>query len=370
MHNNIIVLHVSFALRVDRVTWFRVVHCRTRYVRPMDAATAPTSPPFLGRPGDAAWLWAPVPVLALLLLFVPETAAPPLGGAVLLLNFLHLAATWTRLYASRERTRLRVAAFVLPVVLLGLSAAAIRAGLSGALLLLVFLCNLPHIGLQNYGFVRIATRRSQRDGSAPDGPLDAWIDWLYCVSVPTWLAARFAARPGARLFGEGDALLTGLPPVFWTVTGAAVGTIALAAWARVGIRHLRGTPLPPDVVALHACYGPVAAAALFLLPSPLAPLPLMVGHYVQYLVVVRRWHVRAAESGAAGGAWGRAGWPLYLLGLALLAPGIPAVTELLLSDVLGGAMMAFGAAASLHHFWVDGRLWRLRDADTGRVLVS
>ncbi len=328
---------------------------------------APAPLPFLGRPGDAAWRWAPVPVIALLLLFVPESAAPPLGGAVLLLNFLHLAATWTRLYAPNERARLRVSAFVLPALLLAGSLAAVWQGWTGTLLLLVFLCNLPHIGLQNYGFMRIASARGGQSG----GPIDAWIDWLACVTVPTWLAARFAARPGARLFGEGDALLAGVPSALWAVSGAVVGVIAAVAWGRILYRQLRGAPLPAEVVALHACFGPVAGAALFLLPNPLAPLPLMVGHYVQYLVIVRRWHVRAAQalpSRARG--WGRIAWPAYLIGLALLAPGIPALTHLLLSGWLGGSMAAFGAAASLHHFWVDGRLWRLREPATGTVLVS
>jgi hypothetical protein len=326
------------------------------------AATA-ALPPMLGRPRDALWLWAPLPALTLALAFVPERDAPPFAGSLLALNFLHLAATWTRLYDGPARARR--SAYVLPIVLLIACAAVARAGYADTLLLLVFLCNLPHIGLQNYGFVRIASRRA----GEPDGA--ARLDWLYCVGVPTWLAARFAARPNVNLFGEGDRLLQALPAALWTVSGACVAGIALAVWVRIARRALAGRPLPPEVVALHACFGPGTALALALLPPPLAPLPLAATHYLQYLVIVRRWHVRADAAlpvGARG--WGRVPWPVYLVGLALLAPGIPALVDVLLSDTLGGAMVAFGAAASLHHFHVDGRLWRLREPETGRVLVS
>lgn len=334
-----------------------------------DAAVAmtPAPPPMLGRAGDALWLWAPLPILSVALAFVPEQAAPPFAGVVMVLNFLHLAATWSRLYDRRTRDRSRVSAYVLPAVLLGACMLAAREGYTGALLLVVFLCNLPHIGLQNYGFVRIAARRA----GEPESAAIAWLDWLYCVLVPTWLAARFASWPDARLFGDGDLILRAVPPSLWTASGAFVAFVALAVWARAGWRALQGRPVPGEVLALHACFGPGAALTLALLPPALAPLPLAAAHYVQYLVIVRRWHVRADEALPAGArSWGRVPWPLYLVGLALLAPGIPALMDALLSDTLGGAMVAFGAAASLHHFHVDGRLWRLREPETGRVLVS
>lgn len=325
----------------------------------MPSSRAQAQGPLVGRPGDGWWLWAPLPILALVALGLRGEAAHVGTSGLMVLNFLHLAATWTRLY-GQARASHPVGAWALPVVLVGFSALVVAAGHGSWLLLLVFLANIPHIGLQNFGFIRAGSRARR----LPTRPLDRTLDQWYQGLVPTWLAFWFATRPGADLFDSAALGLDRLPPALIWGTGALAGFVAVWTWARMAQLALRGQRVGPERLWLHLGWGPGAWACFALLPPELAAIPLAGAHYVQYLVIVRRFSVRA------GSKWGRVNGVLWLVLVAMLAPGIPVLVHLLLAERVPQVDLVVGAAASLHHFLVDGRLWRLRDTAVAQTLLG
>lgn len=326
--------------------------------------TAPSSPlPAVGRPLDDVWIWLPLPVLALVAWQLADTAPHVGTGGLLVLNFMHLAATWTRLYGP-ERRRWPWLSLVWPAVLIILAASLVAGGLSSWLLLAVFLANIPHIGLQNFGLIRLAERAR---GQAAAG-LDRRLDQLYQAIVPTGLAAWFATRPGADLFDSRALGLDRLPdPLLWAGALVVVGT-AGALWGRIAWTTLRGHWPSRTRVMLHLGWGPGALLCFWLLPPELAAVPLAGAHYVQYIVIVRRFHEREARGRA--NRLGRLHPALWVGLLLLLAPGIPLAVSALVSPWLPGTDVVLGAAASLHHFIADSRIWKLRERRIARALLT
>jgi len=304
-----------------------------------------------------------LPLLAVLA-FLLRDLAPQVGtGGLLALNFMHLGATWTRLYGDARREH-PLGAFLLPVLLLAFAAVTVAAGRTPLLLLLVFMSNVPHIGLQNFGFIRAA----ERARGIVTTRLDRWLD-QYCQGlVPTGLALWFVTRPGAELFDSRAIGLDRLPPQLLAAVGAVVGLLALVTWLRMGWLAIRGQRVCPERFWLHLGWGPAALACFALLPPELAAIPLAGTHYVQYLVIVRRFHQRGRDGHV--GVWGRVPGLAWVLMVALLAPGIPVLVHMLLATRLPGVDVVIGSAASLHHFLVDGRIWKLRESGVARVMLG
>lgn len=326
-----------------------------------------TAPLLVGRPGDGWWVWAPLPLLFLAAWAVAQLGDIPRHVALqglFLLNFLHLGATWTRLYGDARREH-PLAAYLLPALLLAMCMYMLSVGREGTLILLVFLTNIPHIGLQNHGFLAVAARR---EGCSD--PLDRWLDRTYQLAVPLLLAVWFAAQPGADLFRSRELGLDRIPAAVWATSATAVGALFLGVWARMIWLWRSGAPVPSERWALHAAYGPGMALCLFALPPELAAVPVAGTHYLQYLVIVRRYHRRAVDIEGRQSLWARAPWPAYLALLALLAPGIPVVVDTALEPLLGALIPAIGSAASLHHFLADGLIWRLAEPRVAKVMVG
>ena len=99
-------------------------------------------------------------------------------------------------------------------------------------------------------------------------------------------------------------------------------------------------------------------------------LPVAGTHYTQYLVVVRRYYRRVGQLDGQEPFWARIHPLAYLVLLALLAPGIPFVVDRLMAPLMGDLIAAIGAAASLHHFLVDGLIWKLREPKTRRAMLD
>lgn len=327
----------------------------------------PAPPPLVGQPWDGLWLWLPLPILGALAWGVGLMGDLPRHAALqllLLLNFLHLGATWTRLYGDARREH-PFAAYVLPALLFAFCGLLMWTQREGLLFLVVFLVNIPHIGLQNYGLIQVAARRAGASTA-----LDRGLDKAYQLAIPMALALWFASRAGADLFDSVAIGLDRLPAPILASLMAVAAALGIAVFARMLLAARDGQPVPAERWALHAAYGPGMALCFLLLPPELAPIPVAGTHYIQYLVVVRRFHTRAGALTGRPGLWARIHPLAYLMLLGLLAPGIPVVVDTALAPLLGGLLPAIGAAASLHHFIADGLLWRMREPRVGRLMLA
>lgn len=324
--------------------------------------------PLVGAPGDGLWLWLPLPLLALfawvLGQFSPQFGADLALKCLLLINFMHLGATWTRLYGDARRDH-PIAAYLLPLLLLAFSIACMAAQKENLLFFCVFLANIPHIGLQNYGFIQIIAQQNQAASK-----VDRILDKAYQGLIPLALAIYFALYKGADLFNSQSLGLDRIPPALLGTFAALALILTLALFLRMAQLRADGRPVPRERWILHLLYGPGMLLCFWLLPANLAPLPIAGTHYIQYLVVVRRFHHRRAAQRGERGIWSRVHPMVYLLLLALLAPGIPVVVDTALEPLLGHLIPAIGAAASLHHFLADGLIWRLRDSKTRKTMLA
>lgn len=317
-------------------------------------------PPVVGRPLDELWLWGPLPALAVAAWIVRDVA-PQVGiQGLMALNFMHLAATWTRLYGP-ERTTHPGLAYVLPLGLISVCAGLVSQGLQAWLLFAVFLANIPHIGLQNFGLIRLVERASGHTSTL----LDRRLDQAYQAVVPTGLALWFVTRPGADLFDSRALGLHQLPEAVSIATAGVVASVAALTWARLAWQWAAGHPPHRVRVMVHLCWGPGAWLCFSVLPPELAAIPLAGAHYIQYLVLVRRVHQRRARS-----RWGALHPFAWAVGLLVLAPGIPLAVGALAAPWLPGVDLVLGSAASLHHFIVDSQIWKLRRPAVTRALLT
>jgi tetratricopeptide (TPR) repeat protein len=93
----------------------------------------------------------------------------------------------------------------------------------------------------------------------------------------------------------------------------------------------------------------------------------IVGHSVQYLWVTS-YYASRSEATAGRGRW----YAKCLLGGAALW-GLPALlfgpAVLGSLEYMGGLALLIGACVNLHHFLLDGAIWKLRDGRVARVLL-
>ncbi len=316
----------------------------------------------LPRPFDL-WIWIPLPLLAAVAVAC-ESVAPEVGlHGLMALNFMHLAATWTRLYGP-ERHQWRALSFLLPGALVALCGGLVAMGHHDWLVMVVFLANIPHIGLQNFGLIRLVERAEGRRVVA----IDRRLDQLYQALVPTWLAFWFATRPGADLFDSRALGLDRMPEAVMWLGSAVTGLLGLGLLVRMVAQWWTGQPPSRVRWMVHLCWGPAAWMCFVWLPPELAAIPLAGAHYIQYLVIVRCYHQRQRRG--RPNAWGRLHPLLWSVALLVLAPGIPFVVDQGLSSVLPHTGLVLGSAASLHHFVVDSQIWKLRLPQVARTLLA
>lgn len=307
------------------------------------------------------WLRADVA----LLLFVPSFVA---------LNAMHMAATWSRTYLTRDFASERpIERIVVPTALV--VAALFLEALGGAIALfgLQYYLSLHHAAMQNYGLLR-ATQRGPRP---VPGALASRTAQAACV-LPLMAALAYRAR---EICGTYDEAPLATPPatlVAALAAGAVVATIAFALQELAA--RSRGEAIDPLGVAIVLGLTWLWVALIVLVAHPALPLfAIASGHYVQYLWVAGRAE-RARSSGldrvpsvlrewihpgrsTAGhlaflAALGASGIAILTL-VAIAVRGIADATGLRPAAAMelppwGAAMLA----VNLHHYWLDHRIWR------------
>lgn len=355
-----------------------------------------------GRP----WLFGPVPDLlfgcGLLYagFFAAEVVAGPamrtalplslMPFLTLLLGSPHYGATLLRVY-STSADRGSYARFCLGISVL--AAVAFVAGLEiplvGSLILTLYLTWSPwHYSAQNYGVAVVLLRRR---GVEVDPATRRWLRGAFVLSYALVFLSLHGAGPASATTAveqyEGSIyslLSLGIPhavrdpAMLATLAAHLVCTaVAIARLARAGALAVAG----PAFVLL------VVQAVWFLLPASVVVLPglariepfapehrgyafmwIAVGHFLQYLWI-------ATYTAAAGeGAQGRA---LYLVRALLVGIAVWALPALVFAPGLLGRLpydlglgLLAASVVNLHHFILDGVIWRLRDDRIARRLLG
>jgi hypothetical protein len=358
----------------------------------------------MGAPSSRRWLYGPGRDLllgcglgyALLLIalcaFGPEVRTRMPAGLIPFLTLLvgapHYGATLLRVYERREdRRAYAIFAVWITLVLAAVFAASTRWIALGSILFTVYITWSPwHYTGQNYGLALMFLRRR---GIAPGGSLKRTIYLSFLLSyVLTFLVLHrtdpeVAYAPALYAEATYHFLPIGIPSAFADPAIVVVALADLAALAVAGIGLLRrGAPrdlfpalmlaatqalwftIPVVVRQWHLLTGldPFAAAH-----STYYFFYAALGHSVQYVWVTSFY----ARSQAGYRGFGPYFWKALLAGAAVWT-----VPPLLFSpDWLGrlpfdaGLSALVASAVNVHHFILDGAIWKLRDGRIARVLV-
>jgi|HubBroStandDraft_6_1064221.scaffolds.fasta_scaffold00179_27 tetratricopeptide (TPR) repeat protein len=324
--------------------------------------------------GCGAWS---APLLLLTILVSPARTAQwsfAFYFLALLFNYPHFMATIYRAYHSYDEfTKYRF--FTVHVALL-LAAAGVIAHLWYPLLPWIFtlyICWSPwHYTGQNYGLLMMFVRRV---GLSPtEGERKA----LHLAFVASYLMLLFSFQTGA----SSDALVLsmGLPAKFTLpirVTLAAFFLIA-TGWAMISLAR-RGSwksLFPAAVLASTQFLWFLLPALIELGSGQEVPQTryssgvLAVLHSAQYLWITSYYQKK--EAAAAGKpAWSFLRYQLTLVagGIALFIPGPWVVSRLFHLD-FAASFLTFTALVNIHHFILDGAIWKLRDSRVSTVLVD
>jgi hypothetical protein len=316
-------------------------------------------------------------VVAGVLLTLPRFGAAAAAAATTLtamLTFLivgpHYAATYRRAYTSLEIIRAHpVVTIVVPVVLgvaaflavrypttIGLAYAGLYVGWSG------YHYSGQSLGLAMLYPLRQGARLEAREKRLLSLPL--YVSWLLSVAGLFRLSST-ARNPAYEAIRRA---YLGPPLPAW---GVAIGFAALAA-SLTGVvvvaraRRARGTPLPWPTYAVLSAQIAWFTIGLY---QPLFNILLVpMFHGLQYLALTT-WHTTRAPGGA-----GLPRFAAYLLVVLLLGLVInPGLFLMVHGPDAARTFMATAAVTSfvnLHHFLLDGRIWRLRERRVVQSMIA
>jgi len=228
-----------------------------------------------------------------------------------------------------------------------------------------------HYTGQNFGIAQMFYRRA---GGAPDPTARHLLYFSYAASYAGWLLALHARRE------QGDAyfLSLNIPPSvagpLQILAAATFASCALAAFWRmarsVGARPLlapavlTGTQLLWFVLpALMGRFGGLELPASYFSAGILAFM-----HCAQYLWITT-YYARRESAEGSGFSFARYYGVLVVGGLALFVPG-PWIASRILGHDFVESFMIFMALVNLHHFILDGAIWKLRDGRIARLLLG
>jgi tetratricopeptide (TPR) repeat protein len=292
----------------------------------------------------------------------------------LLFNYPHFMATVYRAYHTRtEFEKYRI--FTVHIALL-LALAGVIAHVWYPLLPWIFtlyICWSPwHYTGQNFGLLMMFARRS---GLAPSS---AERNAIHLSFIASFLLLMLSFHTGS----SGDALILslGLPARVTLPARAALAMFFVGAsgWALVSMARRS---------SLRAILAPLTLAVTqflwFLLPAMIElfsghEVPqtryssgiLAVLHSAQYLWITSYYQEREAR------ARGEVNWRFsrYLLtliagGIALFIPG-PWIASRIFHADFAASFLTFTALVNIHHFILDGALWKLRDSRVAAFLLN
>jgi len=348
---------------------------------------------------DRRWVFGPIPDLllgcgvgyAMLIAVLPllpvdmQTLMVAGTFGTLLLGVPHYGATLLRVYRNAEDRRRYVffSVYLSAIVWLWFAVGLYDLRVGSAMITLYFTWSPWHYTGQNYGLSVMFLRRRGIEFS------DRTKRLLYASFALSFLLAFLSLHRGVGevSYGIGDFVGTrfyfihlGIPSGLWSASFAVAGALYLgvtvAAFASL-LRTARAVDLIP-VVALV-----LAQALWFSVPYTWAWFTntrleehgvgwlfvwAVLGHSVQYLWITTYY--------AIGRERGRPRWG-YLFATLGAGSAIWTVPALLFSPQLFGThpysmglFLMIAAAVNLHHFILDGAIWKLRDTGVGAILLA
>ncbi len=287
----------------------------------------------------------------------------------LVCNYPHYAATWYRACAQpadRQRYR-QVLAWSGLLTLAGLLLVHAHPPLLPWLFTLYVFWSPWHYTGQNYGIALMFARR--RGLTALDRTTTRWL-WVAFALPYVMLLLAFNSGPST------DSLLfsVGLPPVVVRVVVAGLGVSFFTITFIIGrklIRFHSWQAAGPTLMLL-------ATQTLWFIP---AAINLLLGktvfqvryssgmlallHSAQYLWITSYYARR--EQGLQWHPW-RYATILFVVGIVLFIPG-PWAASLWFGMDFTTSFLAFTALINIHHFILDGAVWKLREPQIAAVLV-
>jgi Tfp pilus assembly protein PilF len=292
----------------------------------------------------------------------------------LLFNYPHFMATVYRAYHSRSEFA-KYKTFTVHAALL-LALAGIAAHLWYAVLPWIFtlyICWSPwHYTGQNFGLMMMFARRAD----AP--PSSAERRALHLSFIASFLLLMLSFHTGTS--GDPLVLSLGLPAHLTSPARAVLaGFFVIASgWALTSLSRRSGWR------AIVPCALLVLTQFLwFLLPSLIELVSgrevpqtryssgiLAVLHSTQYLWITSYYQAREARAaGEVNWKFWRYLVTLFAGGIALFIPGPWIVSRVFHVD-FAASFLTFTALVNIHHFILDGKLWKLRDTKTASLLVD
>jgi tetratricopeptide (TPR) repeat protein len=311
-------------------------------------------------------------------------------GALLVLGFSlpHYGATLVRVYESAgDRSRYAFFAVYTSIALAVLFVVGLHSVLVGSLILTVYLTWSPwHYTGQNYGIVLmmlgrrgvsvaplekrlihasfvlcfaitfLAIHGAGRSGNYAPASYDNTVYHLIPLGIPAVVAEPLLWLVGA---GYVVCLVGALVPLFRRASLASLGPALLlmatqALWFSVPVALKSSWP-GPDSPALHSMYG--AYGFLWIAAA----------HAAQYLWITT-YYATSSDSNDRPLRFllrsAMAGFAIWTLPALLFAPGLLGR----LPHESGLALMV-ASMVNLHHFILDGAIWKLRDGRLARILM-
>jgi tetratricopeptide (TPR) repeat protein len=230
-----------------------------------------------------------------------------------------------------------------------------------------------HYTGQNFGIAQMFVRRS---GGSPDVAARHWLFLSYASSFAVWCLTLHSTRESDPNFLSLRIPATVVMPlqIFFAVAFAGCATAAFVRLAR----NLRPRQLLPPLLltctqlvwfvvpALFTRFGILQLPVSYFSAGALAFM-----HCAQYLWITS--YYAAKERSKAETARPFSFWRYYSLlvvgGLALFIPG-PWLASRLLGHDFVESFVIFMALVNVHHFILDGAVWKLRDGRIARFLLG
>lgn len=237
-----------------------------------------------------------------------------------------------------------------------------------------------HYTGQNYGISMMLIRRT---GAKPTDQQRNLIWWSYLASYAVW----FFALHNTGTASQANLIILPIPQEYARIAEL----FFLAVYLGAGIAG--HAPLIRQV-GVRALLGPLVLLTTqflwFLLPELLRNVTtlefpatyssagiLAFMHCAQYLWITsyfaKKERSAVAPGATAGSVAGFRFWPYYLIlivgGIALFIPG-PWVASRVFGYDLVESFFIFAALVNLHHFILDGAIWKLRDGRIARLLLG